>query len=87
MMGITSLKKIHPITSLKPSSLNFWRKKSTQEIVDSLKLGRKDALKVKPDGSVMDGNTRIQILEERGYDVNSLPREMYKSQDFAPWEK
>jgi hypothetical protein len=27
------------------------------------------------DGGVENGNTRIKVLEERGYDVNSLPRE------------
>ena len=35
------------------------------------------AITVKADGTVMDGNTRVKVLEERGYDVNELPREPY----------
>ena len=54
-----------------------WRKQSTSVIVDSLKPGNIDALKVKSDGRIIDGNTRIRVLEERGYDTNSLPREYY----------
>ena len=60
-------------------SLTFWRKQSTARIVQSLKRRSVDAtyqeyLKVKPDGTVMQGNTRIKILQERGYNVNALPR-------------
>jgi hypothetical protein len=33
-------------------------------------------LRVKPDGRIMNGNTRVKVLEERGFDVNSLPREI-----------
>jgi hypothetical protein len=33
-------------------------------------------LRVKPDGRVMQGNSRISILVERGFDVNTLPREI-----------
>jgi len=30
---------------------------------------------VKPDGTVMQGNTRVKVLEERGYPVNDLERD------------
>jgi hypothetical protein len=30
---------------------------------------------VKVDGRVFQGNTRIKVLEERGYPVNNLPRD------------
>ena len=43
----------------------------------SLAPGERESLKVKTDGTVMDGNTRAKVLEERGYDVNGLPREPY----------
>jgi hypothetical protein len=33
-------------------------------------------LKVKADGRIMDGNVRVKALEERSFDVNSLPREI-----------
>jgi RHS repeat-associated protein len=69
------LRTIHKM-SLKQSSLSFWRGKSTAEIVDSLKPGVKEPLIVKPDGRVMQGNHRIEVLRERGFDVDSLPREI-----------
>jgi hypothetical protein len=33
---------------------------------------------VKPDGRMMNGNTRTKVLEERGYDINRLPREIHE---------
>ena len=44
--------------------------------MESLKPGGPEALKVKPDGRILNGNTRIKVLEERGFDINSLPREV-----------
>jgi hypothetical protein len=57
-------------------ALEYWRKQSTEDIVNSLQLGQPEALKVKSDGRIMNGNMRIKVLEERGFDVNSLPREV-----------
>ncbi len=56
-------------------SYGYWCEQPTQVIVDSLKPGNIASLKVKPDGRIMDGNTRIKVLEKREYDINSLPRE------------
>jgi hypothetical protein len=56
--------------------LEHWRKQSTDDIIRSLAPGGREALRVKPDGRIMNGNTRIKVLEERGFDVNSLPREI-----------
>jgi hypothetical protein len=82
------LKRLHPDSTLESGSnkfsLEYWRKQKTEDIVESLKPGRRDSLKVKPDGTVMDGNTRIKALEERGYDVNSLPREPIKVDKIGP---
>lgn len=44
--------------------------------MNSLQPGQPEALKVKFDGRIMNGNTRIKVLEERGFDMNSLPREV-----------
>ncbi|PSK88042.1 intein/intein [Murinocardiopsis flavida] len=71
------LKSLHPDSSLDKSSLDFWKKKDTDEIVASLRPGAEESLKVKPDGTIMNGNTRIAVLRERGYDIDSLPREPY----------
>jgi len=32
-------------------------------------------LRVKPDGRVINGNVRVKVLEERGFDVDGLERE------------
>jgi hypothetical protein len=72
------LKRIHPDSTLDGGSskysTDYWQSKSTQEILDSLAPSAKEPLSVKPDGRILDGNTRIRILEGRGIDVNSLPR-------------
>jgi hypothetical protein len=56
-------------------SLEYHRGRSTEEIVDSLRPGALQPLIVKPDGTVVQGNTRVKVLEERGYPINDLPRE------------
>jgi hypothetical protein len=60
-------------------SLEYHRTRSTGDIVESLRKlpGNREYLIVKPDGRVLQGNTRIKVLEERGYPVNDLPREIY----------
>ena len=42
----------------------------------SLQPGGPEALTVKPDGRIMNGIARIKVLEDRGFDINSLPREV-----------
>jgi hypothetical protein len=58
------------------ASLDYWRGRPTGEILDSLAPGRREALRVKPDGRVMNGNTRVKVLAERGVGVDALPREV-----------
>lgn len=57
-------------------SLEYWRRRKTEEIVESLRPGRSEALKVKADGRILNGNVRVKALEERGFDINSLEREV-----------
>jgi hypothetical protein len=57
-------------------ALEYWRKQPTTAILQFLQPGNIEALKVRPDGRIMNGNTRIKVLEERGVDVDSLPREV-----------
>ncbi|OWA20887.1 hypothetical protein B9W61_25825 [Streptomyces sp. CS057] len=73
------LQPLHPNSSLDKSSLDFWGRQDTEDILFSLRPGAREALRVKPDGTVANGNTRIKILRDRGYDVESLPREPYGS--------
>jgi hypothetical protein len=74
------LRRIHSDRTLETGTghiaLEYWRQQPTIAIVQSLQPGNIEALKVKPDGRTMNGNTRIKVLEERGVDVNSLPREV-----------
>ena len=74
------LRRIHSDQTLEVGSnrvaLEYWRQQPTEDIVESLKPGGPEALKVKPDGRIMNGNTRIKVLEERGFDIHSLPREV-----------
>ena len=74
------LRRIHSDQTLETGAnrivLAYWRQQLTPAIVHSLQPGTLAALKVKPDGRIMDGNTRIKVLEERGVEVNNLPREI-----------
>ena len=74
------LRRIHSDHTLEIGSnrvaLEYWRKQPTEDIVNSLQPGQPEALKVKANGRIMNGNVRIKVLEERGFDVNSLPREV-----------
>jgi hypothetical protein len=74
------LRRIHPDATYQSGAarlaLEYWRKQPTPDIVASLRPGLREGLKVKSDGRVMNGNTRVKVLEERGYDVDALPREI-----------
>jgi hypothetical protein len=54
------------------SSLFYHRQKTTEEIVESLRSGAKSPLLVKSNGMIVQGNTRIKVLEERGYPIDEL---------------
>jgi hypothetical protein len=54
------------------SSLAYHRQKTTHEIVQSLLPGAKSPLAVKADGTIVQGNTWIKVLEERGYPIDEL---------------
>jgi hypothetical protein len=75
------LQRIHPDSTYEQdpdarASLAYWRTRPTEEIIESLLPGGDDPLVAKPDGRMMNGNTRTKALEERGYDINVLPREV-----------
>ena len=43
-------------------SLAYHRSKSTEEIVESLRWDADEPLRVKPDGRIFQGNTRVKVL-------------------------
>ncbi|WP_170304256.1 RHS repeat-associated core domain-containing protein [Duganella radicis] len=71
---------MHSLSTIKSPSSNYlsWARESTPSIVESLKPGSPEPLRVGSDGRIWDGNTRITILQERGVNVNKLPRVPYK---------
>jgi hypothetical protein len=70
------LKPLHADSSLIPLKLDKYGKLSDQELIDSLKPGQQGSLKVRLDGTIVDGNHRIKVLRDRGVHVDSLPREI-----------
>jgi RHS repeat-associated protein len=76
--GYPPLQRIHPDAALMNNpSYSYWSKQSTEAIISSLKPGTEEPLRVADDGRVFNGNTRTLILEERGFDINSLTRTRY----------
>ena len=70
------LQSLHPEGSLSHAKLLQYSKLSTQDLIDSLQPGQPGALKVRPDGTVIDGHHRLKILYDRGIDIEALPREI-----------
>ena len=70
------LTPLHADSSLIGSKLDKYGRLSDQELIDSLKPGQQGSLKVRSDGTIVDGHHRIKILRDRGVDVDSLPREI-----------
>jgi len=67
------LKSLHPDSSLNAGKLTKLEKLSTEQICASLLTGE-HCLKTRPDGTILEGHHRIQVLRQRGVDVDSLPR-------------
>lgn len=82
---MNKLKSLHPVTSLSSAKLEAYRKISTQGLIDSLSPGEVGALKVRPDGTIMDGHHRIQVLRERDVDVDALPRDVEEKDGSEDW--
>lgn len=72
---------LHEIATIVANpSYKFWQKQTTDDIVMSLRVEGRRPLTVKADGTVVDGNTRILVLQQRGYAIDALPRVIYE-----PW--
>jgi len=75
-------------TILKDSDIESIRQMSTEDIIKSLNAAGKEIMKIKPDGTVMNGNTRLFVLQERGLNINELGLrpQIYFSPSETPWE-
>jgi len=84
------LKRIHSDETLRndpTSSLDYQLTRSTDDIIESLAPNADTPLRAWPDGRIHDGNTRIKVLQDRGVDVDNLPRTEYNPPKFRePWE-
>jgi len=56
-------------------------KLTTETIKGSLMPGNQHSLKTRPDGTILDGHHRVEVLRQRGIDVNALPREVIVRND------
>lgn len=71
----SKVKSLHSEQSLITMKLDIFGKLATEVLVDSLKPGQAGSLKVRPDGTMIDGHHRIKVLRDRGINVDALPRE------------
>ncbi len=70
------LTMIHRDDQLLHLKLTRLRNQTTAWIVQSLAPNQPNCLKTRLDGTILDGHHRIKVLRERGYDVDSLPRDI-----------
>lgn len=70
------LQALHLNSVLSRAKLTHYGRLTTEALIRSLEPRQSGALKVRPDGTVIDGHHRIAILRERGVDVDQLPREV-----------
>ncbi len=73
------LKPLHATGALNKVKLAELGKLETEVLMETLRPGEAHSLKARPDGTMLDGHHRIEILRARGVDVDSLPREIISS--------
>lgn len=76
MDEVPPLKPLHADSSLSQPKLDTFSKLTDAQLLDSLRPGQPGSLKVRPDGTMIEGHHRIKILRDRDVDVDSLPREV-----------
>jgi hypothetical protein len=67
---------LHTDTTLVQLKLELFRRLTTDDLTASLAPGTQGSLKVRRDGTVLDGHHRVHVLAERGVDIDRLPREI-----------
>ena len=75
------LKFLHANEDLNLVKLNFFRRLPVSILKSSLLPGQTGSLKVRPDGTVLDGHHRLKVLSEQGEDINKLPREIIEKRE------
>jgi ParB-like chromosome segregation protein Spo0J len=77
------LRFLHSDNTLNPGKLATFRRVSTEELKSSLAQGQPGSLKVREDGTVLDGHHRLRVLAERGEDIDRFPREIIEKEHDA----
>lgn len=75
-MSLPPLTPLHSDDTLVSLKLELFRRLTTEELRLSLRPGEPSALKVRPDGTILDGHHRLKVLHERNVDIDALPREI-----------
>jgi hypothetical protein len=75
-MPDSPLKSLHSDAALSQSKLAELSNVSTEVLLSSLEPGQDHSLKLRPDGTILDGHHDIKVLPSRGVDVDALPREI-----------
>ena len=76
-----NLKFLHAENTLNRVKLEVFRRLTTDDLKSSLEPGLPGSLKVRPDGTILDGHHRISVLADRGENIHQLPREIIKATD------
>jgi len=71
---------LHSEKALNRVKLDLFRRLSIPDLKASLVPGQMGSLKVRMDGTVLDGHHRLTVLVERGEDVDQLPREIIEKE-------
>ena len=80
-MTTPPLQPLHSTTLLNRTKLDLYARLQTTELLQSLLPGRPGSRKVRDDGTILDGHHRIEVLRQRGIDVDQLPREVLIKKD------
>ena len=75
-MKFPPLQPLHHTSVLNRAKLFQYARLTTPDLVQSLAPGEPGSLKVRDDGTILDGHHRIEILRQRGLNVDQLPREV-----------
>lgn len=75
-MKTPPLQPLHHTSLLNRTKLTLYARLTTAQLMESLAPGEPGSLKVRADGTILDGHHRIEILRARDIDVDRLPREI-----------
>ena len=74
------LRFLHSADTMNRVKLEHFRRLSTDDLKASLAPGEPGSLKVRSDGTILDGHHRANVLSERGENIDLLPREVMEKE-------